>query len=292
MLASATVDHVFGLPAAAAAVAPPQTIDAQPCSTPSRACRLARAWPRPPGCATSRAGAPRPTTPVRTSRPRARSSSRSCSACSRATSADPLRSSSWSLERALVLDSSNRAANELLPRAGGAGGGRRRWSARSARPRTFTCCGYLLEAGERRRTRARRFAAPLPPTTVVDQPTFPCCKYTTAHDLGTLLVSLMLAAIGPRPRSAARHHGARGARRALAARARELSRARSTGRRRSPSATRRAGCRDIQHDAALVFTPHGTLVAVFMNYSPGGVCYARVRDAAGDVVRLALRRSG
>ena len=49
---------------------------------------------------------------------------------------------------------------------------------------------------------------------------------------------------------------------------------------------------NIQHDAALVFTPHGTLVAVFMNYSAGGVSYARVRDAAGVVVRLALRRGG
>jgi hypothetical protein len=28
---------------------------------------------------------------------------------------------------------------------------------------------------------------------------------------------------------------------------------------------------------------------VFMNYSPGGVSYTRVRAAAGDVVRLALR---
>ena len=48
----------------------------------------------------------------------------------------------------------------------------------------------------------------------------------------------------------------------------------------------------MQHDAALVFAPHGTLVAVFMNYSPGGVSYTRVREAAATVVRLALRRRG
>jgi hypothetical protein len=48
----------------------------------------------------------------------------------------------------------------------------------------------------------------------------------------------------------------------------------------------------MQHDAALVFKPSGTLVAVFMNYSAAGVSYARVRDAAGDIVRLALRRRG
>jgi hypothetical protein len=29
-----------------------------------------------------------------------------------------------------------------------------------------------------------------------------------------------------------------------------------------------------------------------MNYSPGGVSYARVREAAGAIVRLALRRRG
>ena len=46
----------------------------------------------------------------------------------------------------------------------------------------------------------------------------------------------------------------------------------------------------IQHDAALVFSPGGTLVAVFMNYSSRGVSYARTRAAAGDVVHLALQR--
>ena len=46
---------------------------------------------------------------------------------------------------------------------------------------------------------------------------------------------------------------------------------------------------DIQHDAALVFTPHGTIVAVFMNYAAGGVSYTRVRAADGDAVHLALR---
>ena len=47
---------------------------------------------------------------------------------------------------------------------------------------------------------------------------------------------------------------------------------------------------EIQHDAALVFSPRGTLVAVFMNYSPGGVSYGRASTAARDVVHLALKR--
>ena len=58
---------------------------------------------------------------------------------------------------------------------------------------------------------------------------------------------------------------------------------------RFPAVGHKAGwLSDMQHDAALVFTPHGTIVAVFMNYAPGGVSYTRVRDADGDAVRLAL----
>ena len=135
----------------------------------------------------------------------------------------------------VVVDARARARAELVqPRRQRAAAARGRslrrstqWRAGSARPRRFTCCGYLLEAGERAIEPARR-ARPLPPTTVVDQPTFPCCKYTTAHDLGTLLVSLTLAAIGPRAGAAPGHHGARGARGAVAARARELPGARAT----------------------------------------------------------------
>ena len=153
---------------------------------------------------------------------------------------------------------------------------------------TFTCCGYLLEAGERAIQPARLERKPLPPTTVVDQPTFPCCKYTTAHDLGTLLVSLTLAASGHGP---ALRQGItpREARVALWL----LVHAAYPGLVRPsvafPVAHKAGWLPDIQHDAALVFSPRGTLVAVFMNYSPGGVSYARVQAAAGDVVRLALR---
>ena len=157
--------------------------------------------------------------------------------------ADPLRSSSWPLERALVLSSSNSAANALIPRAGGAGGRRRASRARSARPRrspAAATCSRPASAPIRAAAPSQR--RPLPPSTVVDQPAFPCCKYTTAHDLGTLLVSLTLAASRSRPGAAARDHGARGARRAVAADPRELSRASCARPWRSRSATRPAGC--------------------------------------------------
>ena len=184
-------------------------------------------------------------------------------------------------------DSSNRAANALLPRAGGAAavdarGPRARRD--RARSRAAATCSRPASA----RIGRRGVRRPLPPTTVVDQPTFPCCKYTTAHDLGTLLVSLMLASTGHGP---ALRHGitAREARVALWL----LVHAGYPGLVRPASpfpVGHKAGwLPDIQHDAALVFSPRGTLVAVFMNYSPGGVSYTRVRDAAGDVVRLALR---
>ena len=204
--------------------------------------------------------------------------------------ADPLRSSAWSLERSLVLNSSNLAANELLPRAGGAAAVDTLLQGLGATG-TFTCCGYLLEPGERSRSTQRRRRLPLPPTTIVDQPAFPCCKYTTAHDLGTLLVSLMLASTGHGP---ALRLGitAREARVALWL----LVHAGYPGLVRPsspfPVAHKAGWLPDMQHDAALVFSPHGTLVAVFMNYSPGGVSYARARAAAGTVVRLALRRRG
>ena len=68
--------------------------------------------------------------------------------------ADPLRSSAWSLERSLVLNSSNLAANELLPRAGGAAAVDTLLQGLGATG-TFTCCGYLLEPGERAHDPAR-----------------------------------------------------------------------------------------------------------------------------------------
>lgn len=289
VLASATVEHVFGLPAAATQVAPPQTIDGAlqhaVAGLAAHTGVTSAAWVRDLASgrtAAYNAGAHFPAASTVKLGILLGVLARD--------SADPLRSSAWPLERALVLDSSNRAANELLPRAGGAAAVDTLIGSLGATA-TFTCCGYLLEPNERRHVTERALRRPLPPTTVVDQPTFPCCKYTTAHDLGTLLVSLMLASTGHGP---ALRQGitAREARVALWL----LVHASYPGLVRPASpfpVGHKAGwLPDIQHDAALVFTPHGTLVAVFMTYSAGGVSYSRVRDAAGTVVRLALRRSG
>jgi hypothetical protein len=153
---------------------------------------------------------------------------------------------------------------------------------------SLTCCPYLLEPEERATEPGRMRRLPLPPTSVAEQPTFPCCKYTTAHDLGTLLVSLTLAASGHGP-ALRQGISAREARVALWL----LLHASYAGLVRPfspfPVAHKAGWLPNMQHDAALVFTPHGTLVAVFMTYSPAGVTSTRVRGAVADIVRLALR---
>lgn len=286
VIASATVENVFGLPAAAAAVAPPQTLDAklqrQVTALPARTGVSSAAWLRDLGngrTAAYNAGAHYPSASTLKLAILLAALARN--------DTDPVQSSDWTLERALVLNSSNSAANALLVRAGGA-------TAVDAVARslgataTAMCCGYLLEAGEHAYSAAAYQRTPLPPATVVDQPTFPCCKYTTAHDLGTLLVSLTLAASGhgpalrqgitPREARVALwlmiHAGYPGLVRPAVA---------------FPVGHKAGWLPDIQHDAALVFSPRGTLVAVFMNYSAGGVSYTRTLAADGDVVRLALK---
>lgn len=288
VLASATVDHVFGLPAAAAKVAPPRSIDdalqRRLATLTARTGVHSAAWLRDLGdgrTAAANAAARFPAASTVKLGILLGVLSRD--------DIDPVQSRSWPLERALVLSSSNSAANVLLPRAGGAAEVDLLVRSLGATA-TFTCCGYLLEGNERVYTAAhhRRGPPALPPSTVLDQPSFPCCKYTTAHDLGTLLVSLTLAASGHGP---ALRHGisAREARVVLWL----LIHASYPGLVRPavafPVGHKAGWLPRMQHDAALVFSPRGTLVAVFMNYAPGGVSYARVRDVAGDVVRLALR---
>ena len=154
VLASTRVEHVFGLPAAAAKVAPPQRIDGRwqqrVARLPARTGVTSAAWLRDLGSGQHRCLQRR----ARTSRRPARSSSRSCSACSRARAPTrcarhPGRSSSRSCSTPPTA-----RPTTLLPRAGGA--------ARSTSSRglgatgTFTCCGYLLEAGERASSRRER----------------------------------------------------------------------------------------------------------------------------------------
>jgi hypothetical protein len=53
----------------------------------------------------------------------------------------------------------------------------------------------------------------------------------------------------------------------------------------------KAGWLDIvQHDASLVFTPHGILVLVIMTQGSGGVSYPDSRAYGARVLRLAVKR--
>jgi hypothetical protein len=45
----------------------------------------------------------------------------------------------------------------------------------------------------------------------------------------------------------------------------------------------------VQHDAAIVFTPQGPLVAVAMTYAPSGVSYGGSVTYAAQLLRVAAR---
>ncbi len=288
VLASTTVEHVFGLPAAAAKVAPPRTIDTpvqrRVASLPARTGVSSAAWVRDLGngrTAAYNAGARFP----------------AASTIKLAILLGVLARDDGDPAALVVLDARARARAELVQQrrqradpARRRPGGRRRARALARRDRDVHVLRLPARAPASARYSARRCGAGRcrrPRWSI--QPTFPCCKYTTAHDLGTLLVSLTLAASGHGP---ALRHGitAREARVVLWL----LIHASYPGLVRPavafPVGHKAGWLPQIQHDAALVFSPRGTLVAVFMNYSAGGVSYARTRAAAGDVVRLALRR--
>ena len=149
VLASATVEHVFGLPAAAAAVAPPQTIDGAVqhavASLPAHTGVASAAWVRDLASgrtAAYNAGAHFPAASTVKLAILLGVLARD--------SADPLRSSSWSLERALVLDSSNRRRQRAAAARRRRGRGRRADRARSARParsRAAATCSSPTSAG-------------------------------------------------------------------------------------------------------------------------------------------------
>jgi len=150
--------------------------------------------------------------------------------------------------------------------------------------RTDMFGGYLLEPGEDRR--ARPFAAP--PALPIEQPSLPRGKQTTAHDLGVMLSSLMLAAAGRGPaiRQGISPHEARVA-------LWLLLHARYPGLVQPNTPYRvahKAGwLGEVQHDGSLVFRTRGTLLVAILTYRAGGVSYPASRAYAARVLRLAAR---
>ena len=193
---------------------------------------------------------------------------------------DPVSGGLFSTYQQMILDSSNSAADEVLEHLGGStsGGGAMVESCvrRLGATNTIMYGGYSIDAV-------------VPPVDDDDPPSIAYGKHTTAHDLGMLLVALAQAASGRGPAHTIGLTG-RKARVALWL----LIHARYPGLVReatvAPVGHKAGWLGNLQHDAALVFTPKGTLVTVIMTEASGGVSYTSSRSYGARVTRLALKR--
>jgi beta-lactamase class A len=194
--------------------------------------------------------------------------------------ADPVTSGYFSTYQQMILDSSNSAADAVLTHLGGSTSGGSEQVESCIRQlgatNTIMYGGYEIDAL-------------VPPDADDDSPSIGLGKHTTAHDLGMLLVALAQAMSGRGPAHAI-GLTERKARVAVWL----LIHARYPGLVR-PSTTAPVGHKagwlgDVQHDAALVFTPRGVLVCVVMTQAPGGVSYTTSRAFGARVLGLALRR--
>jgi beta-lactamase class A len=194
--------------------------------------------------------------------------------------ADPVTGGWFSTYQQMILDSSNTAADAVLTHLGGSTSGGSAIVDSCVRQlgatNTIMYGGYLTDAY-------------VPPVDDDDPPSIGFGKHTTAHDLGTLLVDLDLAASGRGPAHAI-GLTERKARVALWL----LVHARYPGLVR-PSTGFAVGHKagwlgELQHDAALIFTPRGTVVCVIMTEARGDVSYTESRAYGARVVHLALKR--
>jgi beta-lactamase class A len=193
---------------------------------------------------------------------------------------DPVSSGLFSTYQQMILDSSNEAADSVLTHLGGStsgGGARVEGCVRGlGASNTIMYGGYSIDAL-------------VPPDDDDDAPSIAYGKHTTAHDLGMLLVALAQAASGRGP---AHQMGLTGRKARVALWL--LLHARYPGLVREATAApvgHKAGWLDnLQHDAALVFTPRGTLVDVIMTEASGGVSYSSSRSYGARVTRLVLKR--
>jgi hypothetical protein len=193
---------------------------------------------------------------------------------------DPVTSGMFSTYQQMILDSSNAAADSVLTHFGGStsGGGH-----------MVEACIRLLGTTNTIMYGGYSIDAYVPPVDADDPPSIAYGKHTTAHDLGMLLVALAQAASGKGPAHTMGLTG-RKARVALWL----LIHARYPGLVReatsAPVGHKAGWLGNLQHDAALVFTPKGTLVCVVMTEGTGDVSYAASRSYGARVTHLALRR--
>jgi beta-lactamase class A len=203
---------------------------------------------------------------------------------------DPVTSGAFPSLRKMIVESDNRAANDVLVRFAGstsAGG-----AAVNALCRAIGCRntdefgGYLPDA---RAQGGRRLArADIPPVTVEEEPFIPTYgKHTTAHDLGVVTSQLLAAAHGRGllARNGVSVHEARvGLWLLLHATYPGLVRPATP----YPTAHKAGWLGDVQHDSAIVFAPRGPLIAIVL--TQGRVTLASSQGYARKVVNIALRR--
>jgi beta-lactamase class A len=195
----------------------------------------------------------------------------------------------WGAYRRMVIDSDNASANAVEVQMAGS------TSAGSAMVNRFCravgCRDTEMYGGYELTTARRAAAADIPPVRVEQRPSLPGPgKYTTAHDLGVLLASLVDAAAG---RGKARREGI--TRHEARVAIRLLLEARYPGVIR-PNVRDAVGHKagwlgGVEHDAALIFDARGTIVAVVMSQG-GGVGATATRTYARRVLALALKRLG
>jgi len=208
---------------------------------------------------------------------------------------NPVGGAVWGAYRRMVLDSDNASANTVEVQMGGSTSGGsamvnafcRRLGCRD----TDMFGGYTPGPSLVRYVRtgsAPRAARTIPPVRTERSPSIPAYgKHTTAHDLGNLASALVQAAGGKGKARAAgisRHE----ARVAIWL----LIHARYPGLVR-PNVRDTVGHKagwlgSVQHDTALVFTSHGTVVTVIM--SQGGVSLGSSGRYGARVLKLALAR--
>jgi beta-lactamase class A len=215
-------------------------------------------------------------------------------------SGDPTRSGLWPTYRAMILDSSNPAANAVLSSFGGSTSGGsalvESFVARLGATSTIEYGGYEgISSTGPPAGRNPSFAAfvrartEIPPVRTQDQPSYAYGKHTTAHDLGVIASSLVAAAAG-RGAAAAEGISAREARVALWL----LIHARYPGLVRPATAAtvgHKAGwLGDVEHDDAIVFSRHGTIVLAVMTYRSSGVALSTSQAYAAQALGVARSR--
>ena len=198
------------------------------------------------------------------------------------TKVDIVSSSSWGALQSMIRESSNDAANTVLEYIGGSttnGGAQVTAMAhRLGAVHTDTAAGYL--AGQDRKGLN-------PPALVNAQPEVPCCKVTTAHDLGVLMQAIVEAAAN-RGRAHSLGLTGRDARVALWLLAHTSNPGLFAPWTRWVTAHKIGDVDRAWHDVAAVFTPEGPLITVAMTDNPNGANQSAAAQYGKGVLQIAL----